>query len=232
VCRCCVVVLEVKEKGSGNKVKAGLGVSIQELSAKKIVAIGECTGSDPTSSEAKLLRTRLENNADLGGLLLPGQSDPAAFVESLKNMSMPSRMEHVTANALALMENSGMLTIVQKKQATAGRDRDNADAIRAQFPALASAVIRPYLAPADEGTTALSDAYATQLPVALQTFLPDDQVARMVGSVVLLRMTSYKNVLSCAEKMVGLRRQVFHRFQAFRVLWFEAQARKVENSCF
>jgi hypothetical protein len=57
--------------------KADLGVSIQELSADKIVAIGECTGSDPTSSEAKLLRGRLEDVTDLGGKLLPDAGDPA-----------------------------------------------------------------------------------------------------------------------------------------------------------
>ena len=57
--------------------KADLGVSIQELSADKIVAIGECTGSDPTSSEAKLLRGRLEDVTDLGGKLLPDAGDLA-----------------------------------------------------------------------------------------------------------------------------------------------------------
>ena len=57
--------------------KTDLGVSIQVLSADKIVAIGESTGSDPTSSEVKLLRRRLEDFSDLGGLLLPDQEDPA-----------------------------------------------------------------------------------------------------------------------------------------------------------
>ena len=58
-----------------------------------------------------------------------------------------------------------------------------------------------------------------------------------------LRMTSNKNgfISSNPEywdfnivcgKMVGLRRQVFYRFQAFRVLWFEAQARKKRTRVF
>jgi hypothetical protein len=77
VCRLCIAVLEIKEKGSGNKMKTDLGVSIQELSADKIVAIGESTGSDPASSEAKLLRGRLEDISDIGGLMLPDHEDPA-----------------------------------------------------------------------------------------------------------------------------------------------------------
>jgi hypothetical protein len=57
--------------------KADLGVSIQELSADKIVAIGESTGSDPASSEARLLRARFESTANLGRSMFPDHVDPA-----------------------------------------------------------------------------------------------------------------------------------------------------------
>jgi len=102
-------------------------------------------------------------------------------VESLKEMSLALRFEAVTSNTLSLMEIGPIMLSVAQKQAASGRDRERADEIRGQFPALASACIRPYLAPLTAATLDLKDEYAMQLPVALQTFLPDSQKARMVG---------------------------------------------------
>ena len=101
-------------------------------------------------------------------------------MESLKEMSLALRFEAVTSNTLSLMEIGPMLSVAQK-QAASGRDRERADEIRGQFPALASACIRPYLASLTAATLDLKDEYAMQLPVALQTFLPDSQKARIVG---------------------------------------------------
>jgi hypothetical protein len=57
--------------------KADLAPHPVEICAGQVVAVGECTGSDPSNSEAKLLRDRLESMVDLGRQIFPDQQDPA-----------------------------------------------------------------------------------------------------------------------------------------------------------
>jgi hypothetical protein len=109
----------------------------------------------------------------------------SAWVESLNTLTPSLLKEAVTANAIAIMESSSMLTNAQK-QATSGKDKEAADKIRAQLPHIAAAGLNPYLAvvtTAEElvSTVGLSDTYAKQLPVAIQTFLPDEQQTRIVS---------------------------------------------------
>ena len=64
--RVCLVVLEINERGLGSAKKADLALSVKELAMSSVVAIGECTGADPSWSEAKQLIQRLKDVNDLG----------------------------------------------------------------------------------------------------------------------------------------------------------------------
>ena len=102
-------------------------------------------------------------------------------------MSVTARKEAVISNVIAIMENSSMLSLSQKR-ASSGKDKDQADSIRGHFLALAEAATRPQFCTADqaeEPANQLSDAYAMQLPAQLQAFLPEDQSRRLVGSVAI-----------------------------------------------
>ena len=78
-----------------------------------------------------------------------------------------------------------MLTTAQK-QATSGKDKEAADKIRAELPHIAAAGLNPYLTVVTNteelvSTVNLIDTYANQLPVAILTFLPNEQQTRIVS---------------------------------------------------
>jgi hypothetical protein len=75
--RAVLLVLPIKERGQGAAMKADLGLcAVQELDITCVVAIGECTGSDPLYSEAKQLIARLADVSDLG-FIFASTKDPA-----------------------------------------------------------------------------------------------------------------------------------------------------------
>ena len=74
--RVVLLTLPIKERGQGAATKADLGLAVQELGIICVVAIGECTGSDPLHSEAKQLIARLADVSDLGSIFA-STKDPA-----------------------------------------------------------------------------------------------------------------------------------------------------------
>lgn len=74
--RAVFLVLPINERGQGAATKADLGLAVQELETTYVVAIGECTGSDPLYSEAKQLIARLADVSDLGSIFA-STKDPA-----------------------------------------------------------------------------------------------------------------------------------------------------------
>lgn len=74
--RFVLVTLKIMEQGSGRNKKAALSPNLEEENIGSFCAMGECTGSDPTHSEARLLRDMMEEN-ELGNVMYPNVSDPA-----------------------------------------------------------------------------------------------------------------------------------------------------------
>ena len=74
--RVVLVTLKIMEQGSGWNKTAALGANLDEGQIGSFCAMGECTGSDPTHSEARLLRDRMVED-ELGNVMYPNVPDPA-----------------------------------------------------------------------------------------------------------------------------------------------------------
>jgi hypothetical protein len=105
-------------------------------------------------------------------------------MESLK-ASIPSvRYEKVLTLSIAILENGPLLNNRQRS-ASSGKDKNDADEARQIMRPLAEACVRPYFwdghqAHICEFPTNVSDIWASRLPPQYQTFLPDDQIERLV----------------------------------------------------
>ena len=110
-----------------------------------------------------------------------------AFQEMLKSCIPAVRYEKVLTLSIAILENGPMLNNRQRS-ASSGKDKTNADEARQIMKPLAEACLRPYFWDAlqaliRESPTNLSDKWATRLPPQYQTFLPDDQIERLVRAI-------------------------------------------------
>jgi hypothetical protein len=76
--RFVLTAFQIKERGLGSNTKADLGKDLVEVSIQTITAVGEATASDPSYSEVKLLRIRMEQgDGDYANSMYPGIEDPA-----------------------------------------------------------------------------------------------------------------------------------------------------------
>ncbi len=94
------------------------------------------------------------------------------------------RYDKVLALSISILENGTMLNNRQRS-ASSGKDKADADEARQIMRPLAEACVRPYFwdalqAQNIESPTNISDTWATRLPPQLRTFLPDDQIERLV----------------------------------------------------
>lgn len=96
-------------------------------------------------------------------------------------MDLPQREKSCILRMVSAMEGSCLLT-KSHRGATSGPVKLAADKIREMFPAMAKAVVVPYLGERPEGDseTNLPDECAMLLPQILQTFLPQEQQNRLV----------------------------------------------------
>ena len=106
------------------------------------------------------------------------------YIEDLKGMSNPQRLEAAKNLAIAVMERGGML-MKDMKSATSGPKKTAADSIRGKFPAYAAAATNVYFGgetneqfPSDPP---LPDEYANSLPAQLLDHLPKAQQDHVVS---------------------------------------------------
>ena len=72
----------------------------------------------------------------------------------------------------------------RQMSASSSEDETDADEARQIMKPLVEACLRPYLwALMSESPTNKSDEWATRLPLQYQTFLPDDQIDRLVRAI-------------------------------------------------
>jgi hypothetical protein len=109
-------------------------------------------------------------------------------MESLK-ASIPSvRYEKVLTLSIAILENGPLLNNRQRS-ASSGKDKNDADEARQIMRPLAEACVGPYFWDVlqdliGKSPTNISDKWATRLPPQYQTFLPDDQIDRLVRVII------------------------------------------------
>jgi hypothetical protein len=104
----------------------------------------------------------------------------------IRAMSHDARFEAGMSRQNVLLESSPLLSNSQRA-ALSGPNKEAADAIRAIFPALARAAMYPYLVSNEGGgdsTSNLPDNYASQFPLQLQRFLPEEQRSRLVRTTI------------------------------------------------
>jgi len=97
------------------------------------------------------------------------------------------RYEKVLTLSITILENGPMLNN-RRRSASCGKDKTDADEARQIMKPLAEACLRPYFwdelqALISESPTKISDKWATRLPLQYQTFLPDDQIERLVRAI-------------------------------------------------
>ena len=98
---------------------------------------------------------------------------------------LDARLEAGMSRQNVLLESSPLLSNSQRA-ALSGPNKEAADAIRAIFPALARAAMYPYLVSnaGGDSTSNLPDIYASQFPLQLQRFLPEEQRSRLVRTTI------------------------------------------------
>ena len=69
--------LKIGENTVSKSQKTDLALNMQEIHIDTSTAVGECTGSDPKYSEARLLIERMEVLEELGSIMYAGLLDPA-----------------------------------------------------------------------------------------------------------------------------------------------------------
>jgi hypothetical protein len=111
-----------------------------------------------------------------------------AFQETLKSCIPAVRYDKLLTLSIAILENGPMLNNRQRS-ASSGKDKTDADEIRQIMRPLAEACLRPYFWDVlqdliGESPTNISDKWATRLPPQYQTFLPDDQLDRLVRVII------------------------------------------------
>jgi len=110
-----------------------------------------------------------------------------AFQETLKSCIPAVRYDKLLTLRIAILENGPMLNNRQRS-ASSGKDKTDADEIRQIMRSLAEACLRPYFWDALQALickspTNISDKWAIRLPLQYQTFLPDDQIDRLVRAI-------------------------------------------------
>ena len=67
----------MKQFELGRSCKADLALHFTDVAISSVAFVGECCASDPSNSEAVLMRSRLGDIDGLGKLLFAGVDDPA-----------------------------------------------------------------------------------------------------------------------------------------------------------